>query len=390
MFRTRLSLVLVMVVIFMNPLLNTAAAQGDGAARIRAYVGTYTTGESRGIYLFEIDGQTGRPTEPRLVAELTNPSFVAMHPSGRSLYAVSEVGEFNGQRNSGGVFSFAVDPQSGDLKELNSQTSQGGDPCHLVVDATGKFVLVANYSGGSVAAFPINDDGSLKAASAFVQHAGSSIHPRRQTAPHAHSVNLDPGNRFAMVADLGLDKILIYRFDAERGLLEPNDPPAVSTEPGGGPRHFAFHPNGQFAYMNNELTLTITPFAYDGEKGILQPLISRSTLPEGADRRGASTAETLVHPSGKFVYVSNRGNDSIALFRIQPDGNVRPAGHFSTQGQTPRNFSIDPSGRFLLAANQSSGTIVVFQIHPETGELTPTGDVVSVPSPVCVRFLTVD
>lgn len=357
---------------------------------IRAYVGTYTQGDSRGIYLFEFDPRSGKPGEARLVAELENPSFVAIHPSKRFLYAVAEVGEFQGARNTGGIAAYAVDPRSGSLKHLNSRPTGGGAPCHLSVDATGKFVLVANYSGGSVAAFPIRDDGSLGGVSAFVQHTGSSVNPRRQEAPHAHSVNLDPANRFAMVADLGLDKILIYRFDAERGTLQPHDPPAVSVTAGGGPRHFSFHPSGRFAYANNELTLTIVPFAYDAEQGVLTPLKEQSTLPPGSEGPGNSTAETLVHPSGKFVYVSNRGHNSIAIFRIQDDGTLQPAGHVSTGGEIPRNFGIDPTGRFLLAANQNSHTIVVFRIDSETGGLTPTGDVVNVPSPVCVRFVAIE
>lgn len=365
------------------------ALDDDEATTARAYIGTYTRGESQGIYRFDLDLATGKPTEPQLAAEAVNPSFLAIHPSRKSLYAVGEVGNFEGQENAGGVTAYQIDQKTGDLTKLNSQVSGGRGPCHVSVDATGKVVLVANYGGGSVASMKINEDGSLEPASSVIEHEGSSVHPRRQTAPHAHSVNVDPTNRFAVVADLGLDQVLVYRLATATGQLVPHDPPFVRTPEGGGPRHLAFHPNGKYAYVNNELTMSVTGFRYDAELGQFEILSTHDTLPEDADGANNSTAEVLVHPAGKFLYVSNRGHDSIAMFHIKKDGTLRPEGHVSTQGETPRNFGIDPTGRFLLAANQNSGTVVVFRIDLHTGALTATGDVVEIPNPVCVRFLRV-
>ena len=363
------------------------------AEAVRVYVGTYTRGESQGIYTFTIDARDGTPSDPVLAAELVNPSFVAIHPSREYLYAVNEVSQFPqqaGSRGVGGVTGFAIDPESGALHQINSQVSGGAGPCHLCVDDSGRNVLVANYGGGSIACLPIGEDGALKPASTFIQHSGSSINPRRQEGPHAHSINLDHANKFAVVADLGLDELLVYQFDAETGTLKPNDPPSVATHPGAGPRHFSFHPSGQFAYNNNELQSSLTAYAFDSQTGVLTPLMTQTTLPVKWEGDNNSTAEALVHPSGKFVYVSNRGHNSIAIFAIQQDGTIDPRGHASTQGEIPRNFGIDPSGRYLLAANQNSDSVVVFRINAETGQLSPTGDVVQVPTPVCVRFLDLD
>jgi 6-phosphogluconolactonase len=269
---------------------------------------------------------------------------------------------------------------------LNRQPARGAAPCHLVVDRAGKNVLVANYSGGNVAVLPIQSDGRLAEATGFVQHKGSGANPRRQEAPHAHSINLDAANRFAVVADLGLDRVMVYRFDGGAGTLTPNDPPSASVEPGSGPRHFAFHPNGRNAYVINEITRTVTAFSYDPRKGALTPFQTISTLPQGAPARG-STAEVQVHPSGKFLYGSNRGHDSIAVFTIGPDGRLTFVEAESTQGKTPRNFGIDPTGTFLLAANQGTDSIVVFRIDAKTGKLTPTGHKADVPTPVCVKVV---
>lgn len=352
---------------------------------IRVYFGTYTGGDSKGIYVAELDRKTGELSAPRLAAEAVNPSFLAIHPTQKFLYAVGEVSDFNGKK-SGGVSAFAIDPQSGALRLINQHPSGGAGPCHLTVDATGRDVLVANYGGGSVACLPIQSDGSLKPPSSFIQHAGSSVNPQRQAGPHAHSINLDANNRFAIAADLGLDKLLVYRFDAERGTLEPNDPPAVALPAGGGPRHFAFHPTGKFAYACNEMLSTVSALAYDPEKGVLTELQTISTLPEGG-HAGNSTAEVRVHPSGEFVYVSNRGHNSIAMFAVdRQTGKLTPLGQESTRGQVPRNFNIDPSGRYLLAANQDSANVVVFAIDPARGTLRPTGSEIQVSRPVCVRF----
>jgi 6-phosphogluconolactonase len=361
-------------------------APKQGPAKWWAYVGTYTGKESKGIYRFDFDPARGQLSGRALAAEVTNPSFLAVHPNQRFLYAVGELGNFAGKKG-GAVSAFAIDPKTGDLKLLNQQSSVGAGPCHLVVDKEGKAVLAANYSGGSVCVLPIAADGSLGEASAFMQHKGSSVNKQRQEAPHAHSVNLDPANRFAFVADLGLDRVLIYRFDAAKGTLQPNDPPAVAVAAGAGPRHFAFHPNGKFAYVINELDSTVTALAYDADRGALKPLQTVSTLPEGG-AKGNSTAEVVVHPSGKFVYGSNRGHNSIAVFTVDPaTGKLTPAGHQGEGIKTPRNFVIDPTGQFLVVANQGSGSLVVFRIDPATGALTPTGSRVEVPAPVCVRFV---
>jgi 6-phosphogluconolactonase len=324
-----------------------------------------------------------------LAAETVNPSFLAIHPNRRFLYAVGEVMEFQGQK-SGAVSAFSIDPATGKLTFLNKMSSRGMGPCHVSVDKTGKCVLVANYGSGSVAALPLKPDGSLSEATAFVQHTGSSVNPERQKGPHAHSINLSPDNRFAIAADLGLDQLLVYRFDPEAGSLTPNDPPFAKVNPGAGPRHFAFHPNGQFGYVINEMQSTVTALAYDAANGAFQELQTISTLPEDFKEEN-STAEVQVHPNGRFLYGSNRGHNSIAVFAIDAaKGTLTPVERVSTQGRTPRNFGIDPTGSWLLAANQSTDNVAVFRIDPDTGRLTPTGQVLDVPSPVCVKFLAVD
>lgn len=351
-----------------------------------AYVGTYTGSGSKGIYLCKFNAQTGEIGEAQLAAEVGSPSFVAIHPNQKFLYAVTESAEFNG-KPSGSVSAFAIDAKSGKLTLLNRQSSQGAGPCHLVVDATGKNVLVANYSAGSIACLPIDADGKLKEATSAIQHTGSSVDKDRQEAPHAHSINVDLGNRYVFVADLGLDKVLVYKLDAEKGLLTPNDPPSASVEPGSGPRHFAFHPSGHFAYVINEMGNTVTAFSYDESRGELKSLQSISTLP--ADFKGTSyTAEVQVHPTGKFVYGSNRGHDSIAVFRVdEKTGKLTFVETEPTQGKFPRNFRLDPAGNFLLAENQDSDNIVVFKIDQESGALAPTGHKVKVSKPCCIRMM---
>jgi 6-phosphogluconolactonase len=355
---------------------------------LRVYVGTYTGPKSRGIYLLELDLGTGTLTPKGLACESANPSFLAIHPSRRFLYAANEVGDFRGE-NSGAVSAFSIDPKAGTLTLLNQESSHGNGPCHVTLDRKGEHVLVANYGGGSVAVLPVRGDGRVGPASCSIQHKGSGADPRRQAGPHAHSINLDAANRFAVAADLGLDKLLVYRFDAAQGTLTPNDPPSTALPPRSGPRHFAFHPDGRHAYVIDEMNSTVTALAYDADKGTLTALQTISTLPEGSSGRN-STAEVQVHPSGKFLYGSNRGHDSLAIFAIDAEtGRLTPVGHQSTQGKTPRNFGIDPTGAFLLAANQGSDTIVAFRVDPQTGRLRPIGRPVDVPSPVCVKFLPV-
>ena len=371
-------------------LLATLISAGASAADenlLRVYVGTYTGDKSKGIYLSQLNPATGALSQVELATEVKNPSFLAIHPNHKFLYAVNEVSDSDG-KPTGAVSAFAVDEKSGKLTLLNQQSSQGAGPCHLVVDRTGQNVLVANYGAGSCACLPIGSDGRLAAATAAIQHRGKSVNPQRQEAPHAHSINLDPSNRFAFVADLGLDQVLIYRFDADKGTLARNDPPAVNIAAGSGPRHFAMHPAGKYAFVINEMANTITAFAFDSNQGGLREIQTITTLP--ADVKNASyTAEVVVHPSGKFLYGSNRGHDSLAIFSIdQATGKLTDAGHQSTLGKTPRNFAIDPTGKWLLAENQDSGTIVVFKIDQQTGGLQPTGQPLDVPSPVCVRMMS--
>ncbi|MBI4325746.1 MAG: lactonase family protein [Chloroflexi bacterium] len=352
------------------------------------YVGTYTGAKSKGIYAYRLDAK-GVLTPLGLAAETMHPTFLAIHPNNRFLYAANETGDFKGTK-AGAVSAFSIDSKTGKLTLLNQQSAGGSGPCHLVVDRTGQSVLVANYGGGSVAALPVREDGRLGEASAFIQHQGSSVNQQRQAGPHGHHITTDPANRFALACDLGLDKVLVYRFDPAQGSLLPNDPPATALKPGAGPRHLAFHPTGHFAYVINEMACTLTAFRYDAQRGELQELQTVSTLPEGESvKPNYSTAEVEVHPSGKFVYGSNRGHDSIVVFAIDAKtGRLTQVEHQSTRGKTPRNFGIDPTGTFLLAANQGTDNIVVFRIDPETGRLSPTGQVVEgVGAPVCVKFV---
>jgi 6-phosphogluconolactonase len=354
--------------------------------RYWVYVGTYTGPNSKGIYQFELDLASGAMKPMGVAAETKSPSFLAIHPSRKYLYAVGEISDFDGKK-SGAVSAFAIDAATGKLTPLNQQPSGGGGPCHVSVDPSGKVVLVANYGGGSIEAIPVQADGKLGTPTSFHQHTGSSVNPSRQKEPHAHSINVDPAGKYAFAADLGLDKILIYKLDPAKGTLTPNDVPYASVAPGSGPRHFAFHPSGKYAYVINEILCTVTAFKYDAGKGELTELQTISTLP-GQVEEGFSTAEVVAHPSGKFLYGSNRGHNTIAVFSIdQATGKLTAVEHESTQGETPRNFAIDPTGTYLLAENQKSGTIVVFKIDPATGKLDATGHKVEVPSPVCVRFL---
>lgn len=350
------------------------------------YVGTYTSGgKSKGIEVLRFDASTGTLGNAELAGETSNPSFLTIHQNGRHLYAV---GELYDKTKGGGLTAFEIDKTTGKLKELNQVGTRGGGPCHLLVDKTGKNVVVANYGGGSVAAFPLEPDGRVKEAASYIQHHGSSIDPKRQQGPRAHSVNISPDNRFVFVADLGLDQVLVYKFDPVNCRLTPNDPPFVKVRPGGGPRHFTLHPSLKFAYSNSEMGNAVTAFRYDNAKGVLTEIQYISTLPEGW--QGTShTAEVLCHPSGKFLYCSNRGHDSIAVFRIGNDGKLTAVEHASTQGKTPRNFNIDPTGAYLLAANQQTDNIVVFKIDQKSGKLIPTGQSVRVGAPVCIRFLAV-
>jgi 6-phosphogluconolactonase len=376
----RMGLILAAFMALSGTVTNAAPPENS---EIAVYFGTYTGPKSKGIYLSRLDLTSGKLSAPIVAGEIAQPSFLALHPNRRFLYAVNETGE--GRRSTGQVTAFAVGAD-GKLTLLNQQPSRGSGPCHLVVDRAGKNVLLANYGGGSVAAFPIGADGRLGASTGFVQHTGSSVNPQRQKEPHAHSINLDAANHFAVAADLGLDKVLVYRFDVAKGTLTPNEPPSTSVKGGSGPRHFAFHPNGRNAYVINEMASTVTAFQYDAEKGVLKELQTVSTLPQGY-KGESDTAEVQVHPSGKFLYGSNRGHDSIAVFAIEANGTLRYVENTPTGGRTPRNFGLSPDGRYLLAANQDSDNVVVFRIDSKSGRLASTGNTLAIPSPVCVKFL---
>jgi 6-phosphogluconolactonase len=358
------------------------------AEEFLVYFGTYTGKQSKGIYLSRFQTDTGKLSAPELAAETASPSFLAAHPNHGVLYAVGEVDNFGGKK-AGVASAFSIDPASGKLTALNQQSSGGPGPCHLSVDATGKAVLVANYGGGSVAALPIRPNGSLGEHRTFIQHEGSSANKQRQEAPHGHCIVPDPANRFALACDLGLDKVLVYRLDPAGARLTLNEPPSAPLAPGSGPRHLAFLPDGRFVYVINEMLCTVTAFAYDAAKGSLKEVQTISTLPAGESLKPAySTAEIVAHPSGKFIYGSNRGHDTIAVFAVDSaTGKLKAIQHEPTQGKIPRNFNIDPTGRYLLAANQNSNSVVVFAIDPATGRLRATGEKIEVGAPVCVVFV---
>ena len=368
---------------FITTVFSLLVLSSASAEQIRVYFGTYTRGQNsgQGIYRSTLDLDTGKLSDPVLAAEVTNPSFIEVHPNGKFLYAVSEVGR------AGGVISYEINRNTGNLKFLNLQSSSGAGPCHVSIDNAGINLFVANYSSGSASVIPIKSNGSLAEPTGFVQHEGSSINPRRQNEPHAHSINVSPDNRFAFVADLGIDKIMIYRLDTEKGTITKNSPPYAKLRPGAGPRHFSFHPNGKFAYVINELDCTVTAFAYEASSGTLSDIQTITTLPD--DFNGSnSCAEVRVHPGGKFLYGSNRGHDSIAVYRINlHKGTLTFVEHETADIKTPRNFNIDPAGKFCLVANQDGNSVIVFRINQATGALEPTGHKISIPRPVCVRFL---
>jgi 6-phosphogluconolactonase len=365
-------------------------AKQDGAkpspAKVyRAYVGTYTgkTG-SKGIYEFNFDAATGKMSAVELAAESEAPSWVVVHPNGKFLYAANEASKDSA------VSAFAIEPKTGKLTLLNKLPALGEDPCYLSFDRTGKFLFAANYSSGDVVVFPLLPDGRLGEHTAVQKNTGTlGPNKQRQEAPHAHWIRSTDDNRTVYVSDLGLDHVLGYRFDSAKGSLTP----AGATEsaeltPGTGPRHVAFSKNRKFMYVLGEINSTVTVFAKEPES--FRTIQSVSTLPAGFSGRN-DTAEIEMHPNGKFLYASNRGHDSIAVYAIDPDkGMLKQVADVPTGGKEPRNFVIDPSGNFLLAENQNSDTIVEFRIDPGTGKLTPAGETLSVPSPVCIAFLAVE
>jgi 6-phosphogluconolactonase len=362
----------------------SAAAAGS----YLVYVGTYTGRVSKGIYAYRFDPAAGTFNSLGLVGETTSPSFLAVDPGNRFLYAVNEIHNFEG-KTVGGVSAFTIDAASGKLTQLNQKSSGGADPCHLVLDKAGKNVLVANYNGGSVESLAIQPDGSLGDVKTFIQHSGKSVNPQRQEAAHAHCFALDAANHLAYVCDLGMDKVMIYKFDSGSGALTANEPAFVSTKPGSGPRHIALSPDGHQAYVVSEMASTITHFTSDAKTGGLTEQETVSLLPD--DYKGNSTAaEVLIHPSGKFVYGSNRGHDSIAVFAIDPaTGKLSFVQREPTKGRGPRGVAIDPTGKFLLAGNQNSSSIAVFTIDAATGKLAATDNMLQAPSPVSIVFVPV-
>jgi 6-phosphogluconolactonase len=352
------------------------------AATFFTYVGTYTGPKSQGIYQYSLDAETGKLTPAGLAAEIKDPTFLAIHPSQKFLYSLSETSGPKG----GSVTAFALDAATGKLTRLNQQSTGGNGPCHLTVDKTGQCLLVANYGGGSIASLPIQKDGSLSEAASFIQHQGSSVNRQRQQGPHAHWIGTDRANRLALVCDLGLDRVLFYQLDTAKATLTPADPPFTATAPGAGPRHIAWHPSGNFAYVINEMGNTIAAYRYDAKAGRLEEIQTVPTLP--ADFTGQSTtAEIEFHPNGTFLYGSNRGHDSIAVYSVDAaTGKLTLVQHQLSGGKMPRNFAIDPTGRWLLAGHQISGNLVVFKVDSKTGKLAPTGQEVQVPA-VCLKFV---
>ncbi len=361
-------------------LLATALAHSSPGQTL-VYFGTNASGEGSGIYVSTLDEATGVLSPSRLAAKAERPSFLVIGPGGSRLYSVTEL------NRAGAVAAFAIQPD-GELARINVQSSEGKGPCHISLDRTGRTLMVANYGDGSIASYPVLDDGSIGAAATTFRNTGSSVHPTRQNGPHAHSINADPENRRAYVADLGTDQILIFDLEPITAKLIPNATPFASMPAGGGPRHLAFHPSAPFAFGNLELTSETVALRWDRASGQMLPLQTVSTLPPQTDATGNTTAEILAHPSGKFLYVSNRGHDSIAVFAIDAaTGLLELRGNVSTEGRTPRNFGITPSGAYLIAVNQDTDNAVTFRIDQESGMLTRVGAAISLPRPVCVRFL---
>ena len=374
----------------------SALAVRAAADPIYVYVGTYTppSGKAEGIYVYRFDPTSGALTRVQTVPT-PSPSFLAIDFAGRWLYAVNELDNYGGKL-SGSVSAFTINRVTGNLTYLNTQPSYGTYPAHLTVDPSGRYVLAANYGGGNLAVYPIQPNGSLGVATDLVQNYGAGPNPARQEAAHAHMIAFDAAGKYAALVDLGLDKTFVYGLDTATGKLAPNDintqlgttyQSVANAPPGAGPRHIAFARDGRYAYVINELQSTISVFSYNAARGTFAELQVISTLPAGFAGQ-STTAEIVIHPNGRFLYGSNRGHDSIAIFAVDAaTGRLSAVGYEPTQGKTPRNFTIDPSGTYLFAANQASDTIVTFRVDGATGRLTPTGQITQVPTPVCVLFI---
>jgi 6-phosphogluconolactonase len=374
--------------IFMTDSKKELFAETVAIKQFSFYIGTNTNRADEGIYFCRFNSESGQFTVPQLAIEALNPNFIAFHSSGNFLYAVGDSNSPEPQK-SGCVNAFSICKRTGKLSLINQVPSCGQTPCHVILDKAGKYAFISNYSTGNLAVLPVETDGRLSEAPTNIQHAGSSIDSGRQQGPHIHSITLDADNRFAFVADLGLDKIMIYRFNPDSGILAPNDNmPYISIKPGSGPRHFAFHPAGNYAYIINEMSNTITAFSYDISSGVLSEIQTILTIPNGYTG-DTYTSEIQVHPSGKYLYGSNRGHDSIAVFKIDNKGTLALVDIQSCGGQWPRHFCIDPTGNWMLVGNEKSDQVNLFSIDSETGKLTQTESFISVPSPVCIKFLPI-
>jgi len=351
------------------------------------YVGTYTeAGRSEGIYLVRMDRRSGKLQRVGAVDAGANPSFLAIHPNGRVLYSVNETEKYK-ERATGAVSAFSIAADTGALTRLNEQPSEGGAPCFVSVDRSGRALLVANYVGGGIALLPIQPNGALAPAAHALRHTGKGPNDKRQEAPHSHCILADPTNRFVLVADLGVDRVFVYRLDLHAQALRHVEGGDAIMRPGAGPRHVAFHPALPLVFVANELDSTVTTLRFDAERGALSPIGTRSTVPSGWTGTNYP-ADIHVAPSGRTLYVSNRGHNSIAVFSVaESTGALVLDEVVSTEGDWPRNFTLDPTGHWLLAANQRSNSVVVFGINPDDGGLTPTRQGIAIPSPVCVRFL---
>ena len=364
-------------------LLLVLGALSANAADMYVYFGTHRSGPGIGFSLAHFDTDTGALTKPEFIMEAVEPAFFVIHPDGRHLYTC------NSGSTTGSVSAYEINPKTGKLTLLNEKPAGGADPSYITLDKTDHYALVANYQGGNIAVLAINPDRSLGDRTGFAQHTGSSVNPERQTRPFAHSIIVDPSNRFALVADLGVDKVFVYRFNEKDGSLTPNDPPFAAVKPGSGPRHVKFHPNGKWVYLINEMGCTATGFNWNAAKGSLTEFQTISTLPERFTNTN-TCAELEIHPNGRFLYGSNRGHDSIVVFAIdQATGKLTLVERVSSQGKWPRNFTFDPTGKWILCTNHNSNNAVIFRVDGTTGKLTPVGQPVEVPYPFCERFLPV-
>ncbi len=369
--------------IFASFIITTNLKAAELANIQRVYIGTYTGKGSDGIYVADFDTSTGTLSTPRLAARAENPSFLAIHPSGKYLYAANEIDRFQGKAT-GGISAYSINPANGELTILNQLASGGSAPCHISLDPTATVLFSANYNGGNIAAFTLAPDGKLKARTSFIQHEGKSVNKDRQQSPHAHAINCDPSGKFVFANDLGIDKVLIYKLDAAEGKLTPSDPKSLDIKAGSGPRHLAIKDKN--VYVLNEISSTVTVFEFDFAAGKATELQTISTLPEGASPNNGC-AEIVVHPTQPFVYASNRGHDSLAIFERDPaTGKLDAKGHAKTGFKTPRNFAFDPSGAYCLVGSQSTNEVFIHRVHEKTGLMELVGLPVKVGSPVCFRF----